>query len=216
MRQELCGRLELNAAQIKRFKGFVCWHHLVPTSEGGDNSSINVRPFIYSQHVILHIVPATFWPNKLNLQCTVEMMTGKNIRGKFPEGLLVGMDAAVACSRAAESSRLRALAATGDHPFQDRTKCSHATAHLPRCSKCSCQHRVDADRPNHERALKKETRCDKGESKHQSALDLNNRYLPFCTLGKSSGYWNCWCSHLCDGIPWRGHINVNTYAARKA
>ena len=68
--------------------------------------------------------------------------------------------------------------------------------------------------PNRTRALKKETQCAKGESKHQSALDLNN--LPLCTLGMTGAYWNYWCSHLRDDIPCRGHVNAIASAASKA
>ena len=46
------------------------------------------------------------------------------------------------------------------------------------------------------------------------ALDHNNP--PFCTLGKVGAYWICWCAHLRDGIPCRGHVNAITYAASKA
>ena len=56
---ELAGRLALDAGQIKRFKGFVVWHHLVPVSEGGDDSPENLRPFIHSSHVLIHIILAT-------------------------------------------------------------------------------------------------------------------------------------------------------------
>ena len=57
---ELCGLLELDDAQIKRFKGVVCYHHLVPVSEGGDDSVANLRPFIFSSHVLIHIVLAAY------------------------------------------------------------------------------------------------------------------------------------------------------------
>ena len=56
---ELAGRLALDAGQIKHFKGLVAWHHLVPRSEGGDDSPEKLRPFIHSSHVLIHIILAT-------------------------------------------------------------------------------------------------------------------------------------------------------------
>ena len=119
---ELCGLLELDDAQIKRFKGFVCYHHLVPTSEGGDSSVGNLRPFIYSSHFLLHIVLATYWPNKHNLVHAVNMMAitmagHKDVLTSFPEEVLAAMDAAVVKSHAANSRRQTMLASTGDHVF---------------------------------------------------------------------------------------------------
>ena len=209
---------ELDDAQIKRFKGFVCYHHLVPVSKGGENSVGNLRPFIFSSHVLIHIVLAAYWPNKPNLQYAVDLMTTgesrKDALTSFPEEVLAAMDSAVTKSNAERSRTQALLASTGDHNFQDRTQGWHATPGLPRCTKCFGQHRVLTDRTKGQKALKKEIKCETGTSKHQLALDHNNP--PFCTLGKYNSYWICWCSHLRDGIPCRGHITATAYAASKA
>ena len=179
----------------------------------------NLLPFIFSSHVLLHIVLAAYWPKKPNLQCAVLLMTGSqavDIVASFPEQVLSAMDAACAKSSAEQSRRQTLLASTGDHPFQDPTHQlrMHAAPGLPQCTKCFGQHRTVADRTKGQRPLKKEIQCATGVSKHQSALDPNNSH--FCTLGKFQSHWICWCSHLRDGIPCRGHINAIAYAARKA
>ena len=132
---ELCGQLELDAAQVQRFKGFVCRHHLVPRCEGGDDSVRNLRPFIFSSHALIHIVLATYWPNKPNLQYAVKLMiTGESRNDaltSFPDEVLAAIDAAVTKSNAERSRRQALLASTGEHNFQDRTQGWHATPGLP-------------------------------------------------------------------------------------
>ena len=111
---ELCSQLELDAAQVQRYKGFVCRHHLVPRCNGGDDSVQNLRPFTFSSHVLIHIVLAAYWPNKPNLQYAVKLMiTGesrKDALPSFPEEVLAAIDAAVTKSNA-ERSRSQALLA---------------------------------------------------------------------------------------------------------
>ena len=156
---ELAGRLALDAGQIKRFKGFVVWHHLVPVSEGGDDSPENLRPFIHSSHVLIHSILATYDPTQASRQYAVEMMTGTkySFRGDFAEDVLTAMDAAAARVRAEQSLVQKDLSgrvqdlllATGVHPYNyiDQTHRGHPTPGLPRCTDCFGQHRTLADRP---------------------------------------------------------------------
>ena len=179
----------------------------------------NLLPFIFSSHVLIHIVLAAYWPNKPNLQHAVLLMTGimtgrTDAPTSFPEEVLAAMDAAVAKSNAYRSRKQALLASTGEHNFQDRTQGWHATPGLPRCTKCFGQHRVLTDRTKGQKALKKEIKCETGTSKHQLALDHNNP--PFCTQGKHNNQWICWCSRLRDDIPCRGHVNAIASAASKA
>ena len=125
-------------------------HHLLPKCCGRNNEPTNLASFVYSPHLILHVILATFLNKHRGLQYCVHIMSG-GVLDPFrmlasPE-LLAADDEAVALAAQVSSKKQVDLASKGQHSSQNPANQSAGGAPVnskdaTRCQMCFLVHTV--------------------------------------------------------------------------